>query len=348
MIARVSKLAGLAVVGALVAAAARPAAAQDLNGAGATFPAPLYSKWFTQYAAKTGVKINYQALGSGAGVKQFTEGTVDFGASDAPMSDKEIADLKAPAFHIPTVLGAVVMTYNVPEVTKPLNLTGDIVAGIYLGKITKWNAPEIAAVNKGVALPNKDILVVHRSDGSGTTYIFTDYLSSVSPSWSSGPGKAKDVQWPVGLGGKGNDGVAGQVKQLPGSIGYVELAYARQNKLPYASLKNAAGRFIAPTIESMTEAAAATAAKLPANTDFRVSIVNAPAANAYPIASFTYLLVYETQTDAVKGKKLIDFIKWAIHDGEADAPALDYGPLPKNIVAMLDKRLGMVKNVASR
>jgi len=348
VIARVSKLAGLAVVGALVAAAARPAAAQDLNGAGATFPAPLYSKWFTQYAAKTGVKINYQALGSGAGVKQFTEGTVDFGASDAPMSDKEIADLKAPAFHIPTVLGAVVMTYNVPEVTKPLNLTGDIVAGIYLGKITKWNAPEIAAVNKGVALPNKDILVVHRSDGSGTTYIFTDYLSSVSPSWSSGPGKAKDVQWPVGLGGKGNDGVAGQVKQLPGSIGYVELAYARQNKLPYASLKNAAGRFIAPTIESMTEAAAATAAKLPANTDFRVSIVNAPAANAYPIASFTYLLVYETQTDAVKGKKLIDFIKWAIHDGEADAPALDYGPLPKNIVAMLDKRLGMVKNVASR
>jgi len=348
VIARVSKLAGLAVVGALVAAAARPAAAQDLNGAGATFPAPLYSKWFTQYAAKTGVKINYQALGSGAGVKQFTEGTVDFGASDAPMSDKEIADLKAPAFHIPTVLGAVVMTYNVPEVTKPLNLTGDIVAGIYLGKITKWNAPEIAAVNKGVALPNKDILVVHRSDGSGTTYIFTDYLSSMSPSWSSGPGKAKDVQWPVGLGGKGNDGVAGQVKQLPGSIGYVELAYARQNKLPYASLKNAAGKFIAPTIESMTEAAAATAAKLPANTDFRVSIVNAPAANAYPIASFTYLLVYETQTDAVKGKKLIDFIKWAIHDGEADAPALDYGPLPKNIVAMLDKRLGMVKNVASR
>jgi phosphate transport system substrate-binding protein len=264
------------------------------------------------------------------------------------MSDKEMADLKAPAFHIPTVLGAVVMTYNVPEVTKPLNLTGPIVAEIYMGKITKWNAPEIAAVNKGVALPNKDILVVHRSDGSGTTYIFTDYLSNVSPAWSSGPGKAKDVQWPVGLGGKGNDGVAGQVKQVAGSIGYVELAYARQNKLPYASLKNAAGRFIAPSIESITEAAAATAAKLPANTDFRVSIVNAPAAGAYPIASFTYLLVYETQTDAVKGKKLIDFIKWAIHDGEADAAALDYGPLPKNVVAMLDKRLGMVKNIASK
>jgi phosphate transport system substrate-binding protein len=301
VIARVSKFAGLAVVGALVAVAARPAAAQDLNGAGATFPQPLYSKWFSEYAAKTGVKINYQSLGSGAGVKQFTEGTVDFGASDAPMSDEEMAKLKAPAFHIPTVLGAVVMTYNVPEITKPLNLTGPIVAEIYMGKITKWNAPEIAAVNKGVALPNKDILVVHRSDGSGTTYIFTDYLSNVSPAWSSGPGKAKDVQWPVGLGGKGNDGVAGQVKQVAGSIGYVELAYARQNKLPYASLKNAAGRFIAPSIESITEAAAATAAKLPANTDFRVSIVNAPAAGAYPIASFTYLLVYETQTDAVKG-----------------------------------------------
>ena len=348
MIARVSKFAGLAIVGALVAASVRQAAAQDLNGAGATFPAPLYSKWFSDYAAKTGVKINYQSLGSGAGVKQFTEGTVDFGASDAPMSDDELAKLKSPAFHIPTVLGAVVITYNVPEVSKPLNLTGPIVADIYLGKITKWNAPEIAAANKGVALPNKDILVVHRSDGSGTTYIFTDYLSAISPAWSSGPGKAKDVQWPVGLGGKGNDGVAGQVKQLPGSIGYIELAYARQNKLPYAALKNAAGKFVMPTIESITEAAAATAAKLPAETDFRVSIVNAPAADAYPIASFTYLLVSQTQPDPVKGKKLIDFIKWAIHDGEKDAAALDYGPLPKNVVAMLDKRLSMVKNIASK
>jgi phosphate transport system substrate-binding protein len=329
-------------------ATARPAAAQDLNGAGATFPAPLYSKWFNDYAAKTGVKINYQSLGSGAGVKQFTEGTVDFGASDAPMSDEEIGKLKSPAFHIPTVLGAVVITYNLPEVAKPLNLTGPIVADIYRGKITKWSAPEIAAVNKGVALPNKDILVVHRSDGSGTTYIFTDYLSSVSPAWASGPGKAKDVQWPAGLGGKGNEGVAGQVKQLPGAIGYIELAYARQNKLPYAALKNASGKFIAPSIESMTQAAAATAAKLSPTTDFRVSIVNAAAADAYPIASFTYLLVYQTQADPAKGKKLIDFIKWAIHDGEKDAAALDYGPLPKNVVAMLDKRLGMVNNVAAK
>ena len=348
MIARVSNFAGLAIVGALVAGIAPPIVAQDLNGAGATFPAPLYSKWFTDYAAKTGVKINYQPLGSGAGVKQFTEGTVDFGASDAPMTDAEIGKLKSPAFHIPTVLGAVVITYNVPEVTKPLNLTGPIIADIYIGKIKKWNAPEIAAVNPGLALPNKDILVVHRSDGSGTTYIFTDYLSSVSTTWKSGPGKAKDVQWPVGLGGKGNDGVAGQVKQVPGAIGYIELAYARQNKLPYAALKNAAGKFIVPSIESMTDAAAATAAKLPANTDFRVSIVNAPAANAYPIASFTYLLVYQTQSDPTKGKKLIDFIKWAIHEGEGNAAALDYGPLPKNVVAMLDKRLGMIKNVASK
>lgn len=346
MIARVSRFVGSAVIGALVAAA--PAAAQDLNGAGATFPAQIYSKWFGDYATKTGVKINYQPIGSGGGVKAFQEGTVDFGASDAPMSDEEISKLKAPAYHIPTVLGAVVLSYNLPEVSKPLNLTGEVVAQIFLGKITKWNAPEIAAVNRGVTLPSKDILVVHRTDGSGTTYIFTDYLTSVSPAWASGPGKAKDIQWPVGLGGKGNDGVAGQVKQLPGAIGYIELAYARQNKLAYAALKNAAGAFIVPSIESVTAAAAAKAANLPANTDFRVSIVNATAKDAYPIASFTYLLVSETQINAAKGKKLVDFIKWAIHDGQADAPALDYAPLPKNVVAMLDKRLSMVKNVASK
>ncbi|MEP6492971.1 MAG: phosphate ABC transporter substrate-binding protein PstS [bacterium] len=346
MIARVSRFIGSAVIGAVVAAA--PAAAQDLNGAGATFPQQIYSKWFAEYATNKGVKINYQPIGSGGGVKAFTEGTVDFGASDAPMSDEEMSKLKAPAYHIPTVLGAVVLSYNLPEVTKPLNLTGEVVAQIFLGKITKWNAPEIAAINKGVALPAKDILVVHRTDGSGTTYIFTDYLSAVSPAWKSGPGKAKDIQWPVGLGGKGNDGVAGQIKQLPGAIGYVELAYARQNKLAFASLKNSSGAFIAPSIESVTAAAAATAAKLPANTDFRVSIVDAAAKDAYPIASFTYLLVSQTQTDAAKGKKLIDFIKWAIHEGQAAAPALDYAPLPKNVVAMLDKRLSEVKNVASK
>jgi phosphate transport system substrate-binding protein len=223
--------------------------AQDLNGAGASFPQPIYSKWFTQYEAKTGVKINYQPIGSGGGVKQFTEGTVDFGASDAPLSDAELAKLKSPALHIPTVLGAVVMTYNLPEVTKPLNMTGALIADIYLGKITKWNDPAIAALNKDVKLPNKDILVVHRSDGSGTTYIFTDYLTSVSPAWASGPGKGKDVQWPVGLGGAQNPGVMGQVSQVPGAIGYVELAFARQKKVPYAAIKNAAGN---PTPRSRT------------------------------------------------------------------------------------------------
>lgn len=349
MIARVSRNFGLALAGAAVCAlGATNLSAQDLNGAGASFPQPIYSKWFTEYAAKTNVKINYQPIGSGGGVKQFTEGTVDFGASDAPLSDTEIAALKSPAYHIPTVLGAVVMTYNLPEVTKPLNMTGPLIADIYLGKVTKWNDPEIVALNKDVKLPNKDILVVHRSDGSGTTYIFTDYLTSVSPAWAAGPGKGKDVQWPVGLGGAQNPGVMGQVSQVPGAIGYVELAFARQKKVPYAAIKNAAGNFVMPTIESVTEAASATAAKLPANTDFRVSIVNAPGKTAYPISSFTYLLVYETQPNAAKGKKLIDFLKWALHDGEKEAASLDYAPLPANIVTMLDKRLASVKNIASK
>jgi phosphate transport system substrate-binding protein len=349
VIARVSRAFGLALAGAAFSAlGASNLAAQDLNGAGASFPQPIYSKWFTDYAAKTNVHINYQAIGSGGGVKQFTEGTVDFGASDAPLSDAELAKLKSPAFHIPTVLGAVVMTYNLPEVTKPLNLTGPVIADIYLGKITKWNDPAIAALNKGVTLPNKDILVVHRSDGSGTTYIFTDYLTAVSPAWAAGPGKGKDVQWPVGLGGAQNPGVMGQVSQVPGAIGYVELAFARQKKVPYAAIQNSSGAFVMPTIESVTEAASATAAKLPANTDFRVSIVNPSGKTAYPISSFTYLLVYETQPDAAKGKKLIEFLKWALHDGEKDAAALDYAPLPANIVTMLDKRLASVKNVASK
>lgn len=349
MIARVSRNFGLALAGAAVCAlGATSLSAQDLNGAGASFPQPIYSKWFSEYAAKTNVKINYQPIGSGGGVKQFSEGTVDFGASDAPLSDTEIASLKSPAYHIPTVLGAVVMTYNLPEVTKPLNMTGPLIADIYLGKVTKWNDPAIVALNKDVKLPNKDILVVHRSDGSGTTYIFTDYLTSVSPAWAAGPGKGKDVQWPVGLGGAQNPGVMGQVSQVPGAIGYVELAFARQKKVPYAAIKNAAGAFVMPSIESVTEAASATAAKLPANTDFRVSIVNAPGKTAYPISSLTYLLVYETQPDAAKGKKLIDFLKWALHDGEKEAASLDYAPLPANIVTMLDKRLASVKNVASK
>lgn len=346
MFARIARVVGVAAFAGLVFGAT--AAAQDLTGAGATFPKQIYEKWFHDYATKTGVQINYQAIGSGGGIKQFTEGTVDFGASDAPMSDEEMAKLKAPAYHIPTVLGAVVLAYNLPEVSKPLNFTGPVIADIYLGKVTKWNDPQIAALNKGVQLPAKDILVVHRTDGSGTTYIFSDYLAAVSPAWKAGPGTGKELKWPVGLGGKGNDGVSGQVKQVPGAIGYVELAYARQNKIPYAAVKNAAGNFVLPSIASVTDAAAGIATKLPANTDFRMSIVNAPGKSAYPISSFTYLLVSQTQTNAVKGRKLVDFIKWALHDGESMAAALDYAPLPKNVVAMLDKRLAAVKLVAAK
>ncbi|MEP6691122.1 MAG: phosphate ABC transporter substrate-binding protein PstS [Gemmatimonadaceae bacterium] len=337
-LASASLLAAVALSGA--------AAAQDLTGAGATFPNPIYTKWFSDYATKTGVKINYQSIGSGGGIRQLTEGTVDFGASDAPMSDAEIAKLKGPVFHIPTVMGAVVVTYNVPGVPSSLKLTGAVVADIFLGKITKWNDARITALNKGTALPASDILVVHRSDGSGTTYIFSDYLTAVSPTWAQAPGKGKELQWPVGLGGKGNEGVAGQVKQVPGAIGYVELAYAKQNKLPYASIQNANGEFVEPTIESVTLAAAAKAKSLPADTDYRFSIVNAAGKGAYPISSFTYLLVYQNQADAGKGKKLVDFIHWALTEGEKSAAALDYAPLPANMVTMLEKRLGQIKMVA--
>jgi len=321
------------------------AQAADLTGAGATFPYPIYSKWFADYATVAGVKINYQSIGSGGGIRQLTEGTVDFAGSDAPMTDQEMARLKTPVLHVPTVLGAVVITYDLPEVTKPLKLTGEVVAEIFLGTIVKWNAPEIARLNPGLALPSKDILVVHRSDGSGTTYIFSDYLSTVSDSWRSGPGKGKDLQWPVGLGGKGNEGVAGQVKQTPYSIGYVELAYARQNNLPFASIKNAAGTFVTPSIESVTAAAAGI--ELPPTTDFRVSIVNAPGKAAYPISSFTYLLVPKSMSSAKKQKALTDFLKWAIHAGEKEAPDLDYAPLPSYVVAILEKRLDSIARGAA-
>ncbi len=314
-------------------------AGADLTGAGATFPYPIYSKWFSDYAAKTGVKINYQSIGSGGGIRQLTEGTVDFGASDAPMSDAELAKTKGPVLHVPTVMGAVVVTYNVPGVTQPLRLTGDVIANAFLGKITKWNDPRIAALNPGVTLPLTDVLVVHRSDGSGTTYIFSDYLTAVSPAWAKAPGRGKELQWPGGMGGKGNEGVAGQVKQTPGAIGYVELAYAKQNHLAYATVKNANGEFVVPTIESVTAAGAGAAATLPPNTDFRVSIVNAPGAGAYPISSFTYLLLNKTPTDAAKGKKLLDFVKWALSDGEQSAAALDYAPLPPAIVSRINARL---------
>jgi phosphate transport system substrate-binding protein len=332
-----------AIAASLAAASVVPAAAQDLTGAGATFPYPIYSKWFSDYAAKTGVKINYQPIGSGGGIRQLSEQTVDFGASDAPMSDAELAKAKGgPVLHVPTVLGAVVVTYNLPEVKRPLRLDGTTLADVYLGKITKWNDARIAALNPGVKLPATDILVVHRSDGSGTSYVFTDYLASVSPAWATKPGKGKEVQWPVGLGGKGNEGVAGQVKQLPGSIGYVELAYAKQNKLAYADIKNANGQFVTPTIDAVTAAAAGAVSKLPANTDYRVSIVNAAGKGAYPISSFTWLLVYEKQADAQKGKKLLDFVRWSLTEGEKSAATLDYAPLPAAMSKQLIKRLGAV------
>jgi len=316
----------------------------DLNGAGATFPYPIYSKWFSDYATATSVKINYQSIGSGGGIKQLSEQTVDFGASDGPMSDEELAAAKGgKVLHFPTVLGADVITYNLPDVKDPLHLTGPLVADIFLGKITKWNDARIAAENAGVKLPAQDILVVHRSDGSGTTYIFTDYLTAVSPAWASGPGKGKSVQWPVGLGGKGNEGVAGTVKQTPGTIGYVELAYANQNKLPAAQIKNASGAYIAPTIETITAAAEGAASQMGPTSDYRVSIVNAPGANAYPISSFTWLLVYEKQGDATKGKKLVDFMKWMYAEGQKSASALDYAPLPAALATQLSERLGTIQ-----
>ena len=316
----------------------------DLTGAGATFPYPIYSKWFSQYAAKTGVKINYQSIGSGGGIRQLSEQTVDFGATDAPMSDAELAKAKGGAImHFPTVLGAVVLIYNLPQLTQPLKLNGETIAAIFQGQITRWNDARIAALNPGTTLPASDILVVHRSDGSGTSYVFTDYLAKVSPAWAAKPGKGKEVQWPAGLGAKGNEGVAGQVKQTPGAIGYAELAYATQNKLATAMLANATGEFVAPSIASVTAAAAGAAATLPANTDYRVSIVDAPGKGVYPIASFTWIIVYQKQPDAAKGKKVVDFLRWALADGQAMAAPLDYAPLPEAMRSALATRLASIQ-----
>ena len=311
----------------------------DLTGAGATFPYPLYSKWFSLYANLKGVKINYQSIGSGGGIRQLSEGTVDFGASDSPMSDAELANAKGgPVLHFPTVLGAVVVTYNLPALSAPINLTPQVIADIFSGRIKKWNDTRLASLNPGVSLPNSDILVVHRSDGSGTTYIFTDYLTKAAPSWKA-IGKGKEVKWPAGLGGKGNEGVAGQVKQTPGAIGYVELAYANQNKLPIAAVKNKDGKFVVASVPAVTAAAAGAASSLPANTDYRISIVDAPGADSYPISSFTWILVYQKQADPGKGQKLVDFIDWALTDGEKEAATLDYAPLPTAMASNVRARL---------
>jgi len=314
----------------------------DLTGAGATFPYPIYSKWFSDYAQQSGVRINYQSIGSGGGIRQLSEQTVDFGASDSPMSDEEMAKAKGgPIIHIPTVLGADVVTYNPPGVSAALRLTPDVIAGIFLGNIRKWNDTRIASLNAGVSLPNQDILVVHRSDGSGTTYIFTDYLNTAAPAWKS-IGKGKEVKWPVGVGAKGNEGVAGQVKQTPGAIGYVELAYAKQNNLSIAAVRNKSGQFVAASVPAVTAAAAGVAKSLPPNTDYRISIVDGPGADAYPISSFTWILAYQHQRDAVKGKKLVDFLNWALTQGEKEAQSLDYAPLPADMAGKVKARVATI------
>jgi phosphate transport system substrate-binding protein len=302
----------------------------QLNGAGATFPYPIYSKWFSEYnKLHPDVQINYQSIGSGGGIRQVLNGTVDFGASDGPMTDEQLKQSKVKILHIPTVLGAVVPAYNVPGATEELKFTPEILAGIYLNKIVKWNDPAIASANPGVKLPDRGIIVIYRSDGSGTTYIFTDYLSKVSKDWASGVGKGTSVKWPNGVGGKGNEGVAGQVRQLEGSIGYVELIYAVQNKISYGLLKNAAGNFVKASLESVTEAASS-APSMPA--DFRVSITNAPGKTAYPISSFTWLLIPEQSKDPKKGKILADFLNWMVTDGQTMTTQLSYAPLPASVV----------------
>ncbi len=330
---------------AALAAIGAPAAAQDLTGAGSSFAAPIYNKWAGDFAAKTGIKITYASVGSGTGIKQISEMTVDFGATDGPMTDAQMAAAKGgPMLHIPTVIGAVAISYNLPSLSKDvhLKLTGPLLADIYLGKVTKWDDARIKAINPGVALPDKGIVVVHRSDGSGTTFIVTDYLSSVSSDWANGPGKGTAISWPVGLGAKGNEGVAGQVRQVEGAIGYVELAYVLTNHIAYSLLQNQDGKWIAPSLEGATAAAAGKAASLPATTDFRISIVNSPGAASYPISSFTWILMYQHQSDAAKGKKLVDFIRWAMANGDADARSLQYATLPKNMKAMVLKRLDSV------
>ena len=330
-------------IATLGAAIAPMAAAQSLTGAGATFPNPVYTKWFDAYNKKTGVQINYQSIGSGGGIKQYTENTVDFGASDAPMSAEQLTAVQGDVVHLPTVMGAVVLTYNLAAIgTTQLKFDGPTVANIFLGKITKWNDKAIVASNPGVKLPNQDIIVVHRSDGSGTSFIFTDYLSKVSPEWKEKVGNAAAVQWPAGLGGKGNEGVTQQVKQSDGGLGYVELIYAKGNKLGYAQIKNAAGSFVDPSLESVSAAAAS--AKFAPNTDFRVSITNAPGAASYPISSFTWLLVRPNMKDATKAKALKTFLEWMITDeAQQMGAALDYAPLPKPVVTLEAAKIKTLK-----
>ena len=318
------------VVACCVGLSAAAGLAQNVNGAGATFPNPIYSRWFVEYSREhAGVHINYQPIGSGGGIRQVSEGTVDFGATDGPMSDEQIGSAKVKTMHIPTVLGAVVPVYSLPGVSQSLNFAPDVIADIYLGKITKWNDGRIARDNPGANLPDKAILPVYRSDGSGTTYIFTDYLSKVSADWQSHVGKSTSVKWPVGIGQKGNEGVAGMVRQSPYSFGYVELIYAVQNKMAFGAVRNAAGKFVKASPDGVTEAAANAAKAMPA--DFRVSITNAGGAGSYPISSFTWLLIPLHSADPAKAHALAGFVGWMLDHGEAEAASMTYAPLPKPV-----------------
>jgi phosphate transport system substrate-binding protein len=322
-----------------------PVVAQTtLNGAGATFPYPMYSKWFSDYnKLHSDIQFNYQSIGSGGGIRQVIEGTVDFGASDGPMTDEQLAQAKAKrgtaVFHIPTVLGAVVPAYNIPGVSGEVKFTPDVLAGIFLGKITSWNDAALTKANPGVNFPNQPIVVVHRSDGSGTTFIFTDYLSKVSSDWQGSVGKGTSVKWPVGLGGKGNEGVAGMIRQMQGAIGYIELIYAVQNNIPFGVVKNAAGEFVKASLQSVT-AAAASMKNMPA--DFRVSITNAPGKDAYPISSFTWLLIPQQSKDPNKGKMIADFLTWMVDDGQKTTAQLTYAPLPDSVAQKVKATIKMV------
>ncbi len=319
----------------------------DLTGAGATFPYPLYSRWFNDYAQRTNVRINYQSIGSGGGIRQVLARTVDFGATDVPMSDAELAQGHMNIVHVPTVLGAVAVTYNLPQLQRPLQLSGDVIADIFLGRITKWNDPRIAEFNVGAPLPSSDILVVHRADGSGTSYIMSDYLTAVSQAWAAGPGRGKDVRWPAGIGGKGNEGVAGQVKQMEGSIGYLEVVYARQNRLPVAHIRNRAGRFVSPMPFEIASAATSVVTTKGDIHDLRVSLVNAPGEQAYPITSFTFMLIAPDAIGTVKTKQLVDFLRWSLVDGGDMASALGYVALPtETATRVLDRLDALVRTTA--
>ncbi|HEU4680955.1 MAG TPA: phosphate ABC transporter substrate-binding protein PstS [Gemmatimonadales bacterium] len=330
------------------AQASRPSSTgAALTGAGATFPNPIYTKWFDAYGKQTGVRINYQSIGSGGGIRQFVEGTVDFGASDAPMTDAQVTTVKGNVHHVPAVLGAVVATYNLPSLDGVvIRFDGPTLADIFLGRITKWNDRRLATLNAGVNLPDQDIIVVHRSDGSGTTFIFTDYLSRISPSWKAQVGNATSVDWPIGLGGKGNEGVTQQVKQTEGALGYVELIYAISNRLPFAHIKNSTGVFVEPTLKTVSAAAAG--ADLGPDTDFRVSITNPSGKNSYPISSFTWLLVYKESPDTAKERLIRDFIRWMLQpEAQRMAADLHYAPLPVPVIELLRRRLGLTGAAAS-